>query len=172
MDIQKIRNDYITTNISLRSLAEKYGMSYSTVRRMAIREDWKSQRSEDSAMPEPLPDVQKRVDAIADRLLDKLAQAVEELDSAETVTRTKSKTQDGECTTERRYFEPGGNISCKDLKVLTAALKDIKDLRHLRSPADAREQEAKIRNLERQFTQQGSTEIVVRLEGETEGFGE
>ena len=38
----------------------------------------------------------------------------------------------------------------KDIRALTAAMGDLKDIMDIRSKADAREQEARIANLERQ----------------------
>ena len=41
-----IRNEYITTNISYRKLADKYGVSFRTLQRKATKEDWVSKRSQ------------------------------------------------------------------------------------------------------------------------------
>lgn len=43
-DWEKIRNEYIMTNISTRKLAEKYGVPYGTLRGHAEGESWKKQR--------------------------------------------------------------------------------------------------------------------------------
>ena len=51
------------------------------------------------------------------------------------------------------------------------ALKDIRDIQMVRPPLDIREQEAKIRNLERQFTEHGDTTVTVTLAGEVEQYG-
>ena len=54
---------------------------------------------------------------------------------------------------------------------MKAALKDIRDIQMVRPPLDIREQEAKIRNLERQFTEHGDTTVTVTLAGEVEQYG-
>lgn len=166
-DWNRIKEDYVASGLSLRGLARKYGVSYGTIQARASREGWALQRQ---GVAEGNPQVRDAIENAALKLLGVLMRAVEELDSRVIVTRTKVKTDDGECTTERRYFEPGGNVDCKDLKVLTGALKDLRDIQMIRYPLDIREQEAKIRNLERQFTQAGDTEVTVNLEGEIEEY--
>jgi len=166
-DWTKIKEDYLVSGIGFRALARKYGISYSTIQYRANREGWALQRE---GIAEGNPEIRDAIENAAMKLLGVLMRAVEELDSRVIITKTKEKTEDGECTTERRYFEPGGNVDCKDLKVLTGALKDLRDIQMIRYPLDIREQEAKIRNLERQFTQAGNTEVTVNLEGEIEGF--
>ena len=166
MDWTRIKEDYVVEGLSLRSLARKYGVSYSTIQSRANRENWPLLRGAGEVVN---PDFREKLDILCLRLVELVEQAAEELSMNIIVTKTKVKTEDGECTTERRYFEPGGTVDCKDLKVLTAALKDIRDLQMLRDPLDIREQEVKIRNLERQFSREENA-VTVTLEGETEGF--
>ena len=168
MDWTRIKEDYVVHGLSLRSLVKKYGISYSTVQNRANRENWQLLRRGGEAVN---PDFRENLDALCLRLLRLAEQAAEELSLNVTVTKTKTRTEDGECTTERRLLEPGGKVDCKDLKILTGALKDIRDLQMLRDPLDIREQEAKIRNLERQFAGLDSA-VTVKLEGETEGFAQ
>ena len=56
IDWIKIKNEYINTNISQRSLAEKYKVPYQTIRDKAIKEKWfdkkKEQRSKIGAKME------------------------------------------------------------------------------------------------------------------------
>ena len=167
MNWTKLKDDYVNSDLSLRSLAKRNGIPYTTVQRRAALENWQAQRITGQTVS---PDIRQALDDLSRRLLEAIAQAVQELDSREIVTKTKVKTEDGEVNTERHDFEPGGNICCRDLKVLTAALKDIRDIQMVRCPLDVREQEAKIRNLERQFTQAGDTAVTVTLSGGTEEF--
>ena len=169
MDWTKIKQEYVSSQISLRALSKKYGVSYATVQSRAKREDWNAQRITGEDIH---PDIRHAIEETARKLLAMVDRAVGELDSRPMVTKTKVKTEDGECSTERRYYEPGGNVDCKDLKVLTAALKDIRDIQMIRPPLDIREQEAKIRNLERQLVSPGDTAVTVSLEGEVESFAE
>jgi len=167
MDWTRIKKEYITSDISIRSLAKKNGISYSTLQRRATRENWNLLRQGGESVP---TEIRETIDLAARRLLEKLNQAVEELDFREVVTRTKRRTEDAEVTTEERTFEAGGRVDCKDLKILTGALKDIRDIQMVRYPLDIREQEAKIRNLERQFTQAGDMAVTVTLAGESEEY--
>ena len=166
MDWTRIKEDYASGSLSLRSLSKKYGVSYSTIQSRANRENWARIRGGGEVVN---PDFQENLNALCRQLLALAEQAAEELSMNIIVTKTKVRTEDGECTTERRYYEPGGTVDCKDLKVLTAALKDIRDLQMIRDPLDIREQEVKIRNLERQFSRQENA-VTVTLAGETEGF--
>lgn len=54
------------------------------------------------------------------------------------------------------------------IKHISSALKDIKDIKGIKSDADLREQEARIRNLEKQAKEEdhNSTDIKVTLEGD------
>ena len=167
-DWTRIKEDYLVRGMSLKSLAKEYGVSYSTVRNRANRENWPVLRGGNTVVN---PDFRENLDALCLRLLGLVEQAAEELSHSVIVTKTKVKTEDGECTTEQRVLEPGGKVDCKDLKVLTAALKDLRDLQMIRDPMDIREQELKIRNLERQFTGHDSA-VTVKLEGQTEAFAQ
>lgn len=163
MDFGTMKLEYETTDISLRALAKKYGVSYSTLQARCSREGW--QRDVSSA-----PELQSRMDSLVSRLLEMAERAAEELDLTPVVTKTKQKTTDGEVNIEERRYEPGGIVDRKELKILTAALKDLRDLSCLRPALDIREQEAKIRALERQLDSHGNAQVTVTLEGETEGF--
>lgn len=46
VDWAKIRNEYISTGISTRKLAEKYGVSANTLQARAKREKWAFERAE------------------------------------------------------------------------------------------------------------------------------
>jgi hypothetical protein len=58
------------------------------------------------------------------------------------------------------------------MKHLTSALKDLKEIKGYKSDADMREQEARIRNLEKlaQAEEKDSNEIKVVIEGNLEGY--
>lgn len=167
-DWTRIKEDYVVHGLSLRSLSQKYAISYSTLRNQAKRENWPVLREGAETVN---ADFRENLNGLCLKLLELAQQAAGELSHNVIITKTKVKTEDGECTTERRYLEPGGKVDCKDLKVLTAALKDIRDLQMIRDPLDIREQEVKIRNLERQFSRENNA-VTVKLEGETEGFAQ
>ena len=49
------------------------------------------------------------------------------------------------------------------LRQITGALKDLKDVQMIRSDADMREQEARIRNLQRQADEAGGSKEPIRV---------
>ena len=167
-DWTRIKDDYVSRGKSLRSLAKEYDVCYSRLQKRAKQENWSGLRGAGEVVN---GDFQESLNRLCLRLLDAVEQAAEELSLNVSVTKTKVKTEDGECTTEQRVLEPGGKVDCKDLKVLTAALKDLRDLQMIRDPMDIREQELKIRNLERQFAGHDSA-VTVKLEGQTEAFAQ
>ena len=65
-------------------------------------------------------------------------------------------------------------IDGKTMKQLSSALKDIKDVQGCKTELDIREQEARIRNLEKQAeaSDDGDKEIVVRIAGNASEYSE
>ena len=70
--------------------------------------------------------------------------------------------------------EDAQTMTPKDIRALTAAMGDLKDIMDIRSKADTREQEARIANLERQARAEvdKDQEITVRLTGGLESYGQ
>ena len=131
VDWKKAKTEYITKGISLRKLAEKYGAAESTVFARAKKEQWVEQREQyqrktvaktiEAAATKEV-DRATRLKTVADKLLDK----VEEL------------------------METGSPmmLNSQSLKHLSGVIKDIKDIHMIKSEADLREQEARIKRLE------------------------
>lgn len=168
---KKAKNEYLLGGTSYRKLAEKYGVSRTKIEQLAKREGWvelKRQVADKSAAKtvEILSDQQARRSArirtIADRLLDKLEKAVDELNLQIVKSTEKEKIieydhpeRPDKATREvihesEKLSEIMSLIDRKGLREITAALKDVKEIHALKSEADIREQEARIRNLERQ----------------------
>lgn len=135
MNWNKIKTEYITDESSTyRGLAKKYGVGLSTITRRAKAEDWQGQRTQvehkvNTKSLDAICDEQvkraTRLKTVADKLLAKIEAAVDDANMQEIL---KSK---------------------QALKQLTGALKDIKDIQMIRSDADVREQEARIKALEK-----------------------
>ena len=151
-DWKKIEAEYITTETSYRKLADKYGVDQATIARRAKKHDWVSKRQHhaDKTQAKILTaDTQRKVDrtarlmTVADKLLKKVEQAVdhEEL------------------------------MSANAIKNLSDALKNIRETQMIRSEADMREQEARIRNLEKQAqVEETDKEITVTIVGDLEAY--
>lgn len=114
-----------------------------------------------------------RVAAAAGRLLDRLEQAVAELDAVTQTHKRKTKTEDGELLTEytEKYPRKKGLVDRGGLKQLTGVLKDLQEIL-LRDPElDLREREARILRLEQELNREMDTDAVtVMLEGEADDF--
>ena len=135
-DWREVQAEYITDpNSSYRKLAKKYGIPVGTLQKRAVKEDWHSQKiqSGKNSVAKTVEIIEQgqanrlsRLMMVTDKLLVKIEQTVDEI-TAESVTVDKAT-----------------------LKQITGALKDIKEIQSLKNDRDIREQEARIRNLERQ----------------------
>ena len=151
MDWKRIKAEYIAGGTSYRKLAEKYDVSFSTLRKVAAKEQWTELRNKtrakmDTKISESVSDqgAKKAVDIIdvADRLLDKIVEIVEAIP-----------------------------LDTQSMKQLTSALKDLKDIKGFKTDADMREQEARIRNLEKQAEAESTdNEIKVIIEGNLDQY--
>lgn len=101
----RIRNEYASTDISTRELADKYGIPYNTVRDRAIRENWTEFRTEQQSnirekTAQKTAEIVAKDEAgrvsrllrIADRLMDKTERALDELDQLAVKHTEKVKT--------------------------------------------------------------------------------
>ena len=149
MDWSKIKTEYITDeSASYRNLAEKYGVPLGTLCKRAKKEDWVALRKQsvDNTVTESVKKIENaqikrltRIHGITDKALAKLEYALENLDPLDT----------------------------QGFRQIIASIKDIKEIQMLKSATDIREQEARIRNLERQAESddRDDTEIKVVIEG-------
>ncbi len=130
-DWKKLKKEYIKGGISYRQLAKKYGVPLGTLTRIARRDNWVGLRkqAEDKAATKIVEAVSEEsakigadVYAAADLLLRKLTDAVDN----------------------------DMPINAQDMRQYTAALRDLKDIKNIRSDADLREQEARIAKLRKE----------------------
>ena len=127
MDWNKLKAEYIAGGTSYRKLAEKYKVSFNTLKTIAIKEKWaelKQQANNDATtkmVNTIAKDISKKsvkIDDVADKLLDKISDILEN-------------------------FE----LDTQSIKHLTSSLKDIKDIKGIKSKLDIKEQEARIDKL-------------------------
>ena len=187
-----MRAEYITTDTSYRRLAEKYGVSGTQVSNRGKAERWPEERerylsnvlAKSVAKSErKKADQMARIDRVTDKLLDKLEKAVEELE-IHLVTNTR-KEKVIEYHNDMRPDKPTkeviqeneeivqvvGIVDKAGARQISAALKDIKEIKMLRSALDEQEQEARIESLRRKNEADNNTanEVVVRfMAGEEE----
>lgn len=150
MDWKKIKAEYIAGGTSYRKLAEKYNVPFGTLRRVAKKEGWTQKRSQiehkvDKRLEETVIDnkTQMTVDIIdvADRLLAKITEVLE-----------LAKTT-------------------QDIRHLTSALKDLRDIKGIKSDIDLKEQEARIAKLQKDAQAEATdTDIKVVIEGDLDAY--
>lgn len=155
-DWQAIKTEYITTDTSYRKLAQKYGVGYSVIGEKARLDGWVEQREQ--YRNETLT---KTVNAISNKQVDRAAKLISAadklLDKVESLLET-------DCDLL---------IAPQSLKHLSGVLKDIKEVQMVRSDADMREQEARIKNLQRQAeAEEKDNTIIVRFAEGSEEYAE
>lgn len=152
MDWKRIKTEYIAGGTSYRKLAEKYGVSQSTLRKVAAKEQWTELRNKARTKTDT-----KVIDAISDKEADKQIKIV---DVADKLLAKISET-----------IDKLSAIDSQSLKHFTSALKDLKDIKGFKSEADRREQEARIRNLEKQAEADNeSKDIKVEIGSDAEEY--
>ena len=173
MDWKRIKAEYIAGGTSYRKLAEKYNVSFSTLRKVAAKEQWTELRNKAGAIRDTKiidsvseKEAQKAIDKLSrvsdltDKLLDKLEQAIEELDIQlyKDVKKTKVIEYNNELrpdkpTKETIYEEEKVSevktiVDRSGLKAIASSLRDIKEIQMLKSDLDKQEQEARIKKLQ------------------------
>ena len=176
-DWQAIETEYITTDTSYRKLSEKYGIAKNRIAEHGRKEGWKEKRArfKDKTVSDSVRKISSqrstkaaRIDKAADRLIEKLEKAIDELDLKITTRKIKEEVGNTEITTEFREATEGGIVDRAGLRQLTAALKDLKEVKGILSDLDKQEKKARIDNLRRQAAQSenaGGETMVVQLEG-------
>ena len=148
----KLKNEYISTTISQRALAAKYGLTYSTISRRATKERWKTLRDEMEAKTSA--EVSQKIEQIivkqevdrmskvldlTDKLSEKLEKAIDELDVYIAKNKVKTKiveySEDGKgkpCTEvieeKETITEYHSIVNTLALSQLANALKSIKEI--------------------------------------------
>jgi transposase-like protein len=151
VDWRRVKADYIAGGTSYRKLADKYGVSFNTLKKRATEEQWYELRQQkDHNVTTRLvnvvseKEIQKAVDIIdvADKLLAKATELMEM------------------------------PLTTQSFKQLTSALKDLKEIKGYKTDADIREQEARIKKLEAEINGENrDTTITVEIKGNAEDWG-
>ena len=140
---QKIKAEYISGNTSYRKLAEKYGISFNTLKDRAVAEQWYKLRQQNhnkttTDIIDAVNDktVQQAVDivGVADKLLKKISELVETM-----------------------------VVDTQSFKQLTSALKDLKEIKGYKSEKDLEEQNARIAKLRKEAEREDDTTNEVEI---------
>lgn len=154
MDWSSIRKEYITGGTSYRKLAEKHGVSFNTLKTRAREEQWYKlrQQSDHKTTTKIVKDVSEKNAKIDDkyfRLVDKL------LDKAEATINAVDE------------WHP------TLLKEMATTMKYLKECKGVKSEADMREQEARIKKLQKEAQEEShDKEITIVFGSETEDYSE
>ena len=129
VDWKRIKAEYIAGGKSLRELAEKYGVSFSTIQKKSMEEKWGNLRKKSRRKVE-----EKIIDSVSSKEAKK---AVDLFDIADLLAEKVREMAE-------MVVDPDS------IKKLTSAIKDIRDIKGIKSDADMREQEARIAKLRKE----------------------
>lgn len=157
MDWKRIKAEYIAGGTSLRKLAEKYGVSFSTIQKRSMEEKWGDLRKKNRRKVE-----EKIIDSVSSKEAKKATDIVDVADKLL------------EKIYEMLDIDPKVPYNTQNIKNLTSALKDLKEIKGFKSEADMREQEARIAKLrkEAEADDSGITEIEVTFKAGEEEWNE
>ena len=169
-DWLKIKTEYITTDTSYRKLAEKHGIHYQAICARSKAEGWIQLREQyrNRTVTKTVEKISEKkarqaakVGDLADKLLIKLEQAIEELD--QTMVTHKVKTRDIEygdqtakgkpthevITEEEKVLAMASVVDRGGLRLIASALKDLQAIKGEITDLERREREARIEALRR-----------------------
>lgn len=158
VDWDKIKAEYISGDTSYRKLCAKYNVGFTTLKEKARKEKWTQLREQcDTKTDTEIVDIVSRERAkdfvrlmnVTDKLLGIVEEAID-------------KASTGELVIDRSL-----------LKQFSGTLKDIKDIKSIKSELDIEEQKAKIALLKKQAESDKAedTEIIVTYKDDTELWG-
>lgn len=142
-DWQAIKTEYITTGTSYRKLSEKYGISANQVCNVGKKEGWVQLRRQylDKTVAKTLNAVSSeqakravKIAGVADKLLEKIEAYIEAVDPE--------------------------TMNAKSMRSIAGALKDLRDVHNIKTDADIREQEARIRKLQKEAKEENKNERI------------
>lgn len=159
MDWIAIKNEYVTTSISYRKLAEKYGIPFSTLKCQAMKDKWFQQREQYRHKVETKSIAKAEAKAVDYKstlyaLAFKVAKQLSDM-------------------TDNNSVESLAAMGIKP-RDITGAIKDLEDALHVKSESDLREQEARIAKLRKEAEDESKEDktIQVVISGGAEDYSE
>lgn len=182
---EKIKTEYITSDISYRSLADKYGMTYTRLHTRAYEENWKEERekfkgdlvnkSVDLICTEQAEQIARAL-RIGNTMLEKIEESLNEIDimlCKNTQTVKGVEEIDGHLCEVTRSTEDFTKkkvaIDRSGLKQLSAVLRDLREIGIFRSVLDQKEQEARINKL-RKDAEEEQVDTVIEVTFGEDGY--
>ena len=154
IDWKTIETEYVTTDISHRQLAEKYGICRSTISKKATDDKWSEKRNKHrdktvakavNAVGTKQANMAAKLYGVGGLLLDRVKNLLE--DNPEVLADTSS------------------------MKDVSVVLKNLKDLMSVKSDADIREQEARIDKLRKEaMVEKENNEVKVTIVGDLDEY--
>lgn len=144
---QKIKTEYITTDTSYRRLAKKYSIDSAVIGRRAKNEEWVKLRQQYIDKTQT-----KTIDAISNKQVDRAANLVSVADQLLAKVKSLLET-DAEVLSDTQ-----------SMKHISGVLKDIKEIQMIRSEADLREQEARIKKLQKEAEQEETRDNTIVIQ--------
>ena len=151
MDWNKLKAEYIAGGISYRKLAQKHGVSFNTLKTIAIRENWTDLRQQadnntTTRIVETIVEDNTKnavsIDNVANELLNKINGMLEL------------------------------PLTTQGIKHLTSAIKDIKEIKGIKSDIDLKEQNARIDKLIKETQEEKKdTSINITFGDEVKKYG-
>ena len=150
----EIKSEYVSSDVSYRQLCDKYGVPLHKLRVVAQNEKWVALR-EQARHKADIKIIEKvaqqganhtlKIYEVADKLLEKIEDTLEAMEV----------------------------IDSQSLKHFTSALKDLKDIRGIKSDIDLREQEARIEKLRKDaMVEEEDKDIKVHMGEEADKYGD
>ena len=146
----ELKSEYISSDISYKKLCAKHDVPFHKLRKVAEREKWADLKAQ-AKHKESMKIVEKvakqgadhtlKLYAVADKLLGKIEDTLDATDV----------------------------LDSQSIKHFTSALKDIKDIKGIKSDMDLKEQEARIDKLRKDaMSEEIDTSVTVTFEGDIE----
>ena len=135
MDWKKLRAEYIAGGTSYRKLAEKYDVSFHTLRKQAAKENWKALKDKTTAKT-----VTKIIEIESDKQAERMKRLLTVSDELLLVVEDAVK----------KFKAEELQLDRTALKSLSGTIKDIKDIQSIKTELDIEEQKARIAILKKQ----------------------
>lgn len=143
-DWEAIKTEYATGNMSYRELSEKYGMTYSLICNRGSKDKWAEAREQYRSK--------------------KRAKTLDRISSQEAARAAKIfGVADKLLLKIERMADSDKALNGKDIRALTAAVKDLKEIHGVKTALEREEQQARIDALRRQADKENTGKEPIKI---------